>query len=153
MAVARALFRALIPSWVEMGLSASGMVREARALGVPTYRNIDMLADIREFQGFMRRESLVTKWDVNKVPHHGLMTEVGLRRDRRYRIFSNVTTQDRITGEVDTHLVSFYSDEKKSFAEWESDYQSMVEESAYDPGVDILYMQTRAVEHNKGWAY
>lgn len=153
MPIVRSLFRAMLPSWAEAGLSASGMIREATLLGIGTYRRQDMLADIREFQGFFRRESMVTAWDVNTLPHHGLMTEIDLQKDRKYRVFADVTTQHKITGEVQTTTVSFYANELKTFTDWESDYQDAVSENNYQPEREILYMQTRAIEHNAGWTY
>lgn len=153
MGVERALFRALIPEWVTLGYSARRMIREARALNIPTYRRTDMLGDIREFQGFLLHESQVSTYDVNKVLPKGYMTEVSLRRDRKYRIFANITTQNRVNGETDTRLVSFYSDELMTITDWEQAYQDMIEDANYKPEEEVLFMETRAVEHNTGWAY
>jgi len=153
MPVARALFRAIIPEFVRLGYSSSKMIAEARKLSIPTYRRTDMLGDIREFQGFFRYESLLKSWDINELPHRGLMYEVELRRDRRYRVFADVMRQNRINGEWDTRTVSFYDDELRTFSEWDDLYRKAAEEYNYEPEFEIMNVEVRGIEHNTGWRY
>lgn len=153
MAVARALFRALIPDFVRIGYNATRMISTAVSMGIPTYRRQDMLTDIREFQGFFRREAIVREWDVNKIPHKGLMTETPLSRDRRYRVFADVWEVNTITGERDQRVISFYTDELQTFAQWEEEYIDMIGEARYRAEYEIDMMETRAIEHNVGWRY
>lgn len=150
--IARSLARLYYPQWIRAGWGANAMVRQARTLGL-SYRRTIMLGDIREFTGLMRREKAVRAVVRSVLPSRSVMVETELRRARRYRVFGDVTYRNRLTGEEFTQTVSFYDDELRSLDQWEEEYERQKEEAEYREDLEIVKVDFRAIEHNRGFRY
>lgn len=148
----RAIFRALIPSWLRQGYSPTAIIRHASSLGYGVRKQWG-LAQIREYQGFFRHEKAVTDWPSDRIPHRGLMTEVELKYPRKYRVFADADHFNWETGQSEKRVVSFYTDELSPYDNWESRYIEQKEEAEYRVFETVVSLKVRGIEHNKGWRY
>ncbi|NVM22324.1 MAG: hypothetical protein HWN68_11160 [Desulfobacterales bacterium] len=149
---ARAIFRTAIPDFLRRGFSVNAMIREARAWGV-SYRRTEMLGDVREFQGYFVNESRVRTLDRDVIPSSWYMQETDLRRIRRYRVHGNITYRNPLTGEEWTKPMSLYDDTLKTLNEWEEDYKDDVKERMEFYEIEVVGIDFRAIQHNRGFEY
>jgi len=148
----RYFFRAMVPSYINKAMSANAMINAARGLGV-SYRRTNMLRDIREFTGLMRKEGAVRATPADDYVKLGNMTEIDLKRDRRYRGFADVTYKNTLTGETLTKTISFYDDERRTAEDWAKEFDRKRKEIQYRDDEDLISFTLRAVEHQAGWDY
>jgi hypothetical protein len=150
--VARALFRAAVPSWFREGLSFNAMQRQALALGM-SYRRKVMLTDFRSITGLIRGEYAArgVRHDV-KFPQ-AKMIETDLARDYKYRVHGRVNYEDRVTGESFTKQVSLYSDRWLSLEAYGREFEKWKEREDYESGVTVTSTDFAVVEHNSGLSY
>lgn len=148
----RAIGRLLIPNLVGQGLGANAIIRQLRGMGMG-YRRINMLADVREFAGLIRREVAARSTPVGEKPKPGVMVEMELKRPYKYRVFADVDYEDIETGAIQSQTVSFYTDELKPFDDWVEDYIADIEKEKYRPDVFVARMEIKGIEHAKGWEY
>lgn len=149
---ARYYFRAMIPVYVREAMSGASMINIARREGF-SYRRTDMLRDIREFTGLMRHEKAVRATPVDQWIGRGQMTEIDLKRDRRYRGFADATFQNIETGDIRETTISFYDDEMRTEEEWAEEWDEKRREKLYRGDEELVGFEMRALEHQAGWAY
>jgi len=148
----RALFRAMIPTFIGLEWTSTAMTNQALRMGV-SYRRTNMLADIREFTGLMRHETAIRATPSTVRVAKFDMTEVDLRRARRYRGFADATYRNIETGEQVTKPISFYDDELRTEDEWSDVFDEDRRLAEYKPGEELVGFTLTAVEHQSGWDY
>ena len=149
---ARYYFRAMIPVYIREGMSTVAITSIARREGF-SYRRTDMLRDIREFTGLMRHEGAVRATPTDQWISRGSMTDIDLKRDRRYRGFADATFQNIETGETRKSIISFYDDEQRTADEWAEEWDEQRREKLYREDEELVGFEMRALEHQAGWAY
>jgi len=128
------------------------MIRIARREGF-SYRRTDMLRDIREFTGLMRHEGAVRATPTDQRISRAHMTDIDLKRDRRYRGYADATFQNIETGEIKEKTISFYDDEQRTEEEWAEEWDEKRIEKLYREDEELVGFKMRALEHQSGWAY
>lgn len=152
MGAGRALVRAVLPSYLMSGWSGARILRQARRMGWG-YRESVFYADVREYQGFMVHEAAVRGTPSDLPVARGNMTEVDIRRARRYRYFADVEYTDARTGATDTRLASMYDDENLSEGELERKFIEQESWRQYQPEMEVTKVTRRHVQHHRDWSY
>lgn len=150
--IERYIGRMLIPKFIDLGYAGSAIIRELRNLGY-SYRNTDMLRDIREQVQIAAFGDAVKNLAGDVIPPNYVMTETLLSQPRAYRVFGTAKYVNVETGRVTYEPVSFYTDTLKSKDDWLNQYISMKEEAAYRSDVSVEGIDIYAIEHNEGWLY
>lgn len=149
---ARYYFRAMIPVYLREEMTGAAMIRIARREGF-SYRRTDMLRDIRKFTGLMRHEKAIRATPKDQWIKRGHMTELNLKRDRRYRGYADATFRNIETGDLTETSVSFYDDELRIEEEWSEEWDAKRIEKLYREDEVLVGFEMRGLEHQAGWAY
>lgn len=146
-AISRALFRAVIPTYLRQGLSANAMILDFRGYGLG-YRRSAMLQDIRQFQGFFvgeARQKSISRTNpvpLSVTPSH----DYGAKPD--YRVYGYANWEHPETGEVRSTPVSFFTDQHLSPEQYEDFMGVEMEISDSEPGWNFLNADFRMIERN-----
>jgi hypothetical protein len=142
--ITRALFRAVVPTYIQQGLSANQMILDWRQYA-PGYQRSLMLQDIRTLQGLIRDLPRQQSFPRDKpVPKTTMPTFEGVGQGQyRYEFYSNLYNQS--TGESDRLPLTYYSDEWLSPEDAEIWAEGMTDVDLYKPGWAISSMNFRGV--------
>jgi len=149
----RAVARAMMPSFIRAGISATAFRRRlVRQFGT-SYRWTTLLGDYREFRGMQRFESAVRSLRPDTKPSSSIMTEADFRRERRYRGIGQATYRNMETGEEYDQIISMYDDQFTSKQAFTDKYIQDVEKAKYKPEYEITKVEWYVIQHNEGWSY
>jgi hypothetical protein len=148
----RALFRAVLPTYVTSGLSMNAIIGNARTLGI-SFRRTDMLADIRAYMGWFTNEAKSRTLSSDRIVPPSYMSDVALGRSAKYRVYGEATYLDKFSGEAHTTIISLYDDMARSKGEWEQWLTDSIKEDVSQPGFNLVGVDFKVVEHNTGWTY
>ena len=146
-AIARAVFRAMIPSYVSRGFSANAMILDARKY-MPMYQRSTMLQDIRQFQGLFvgeKTQGALTRdksIPVSKMPAY----DYGDRP--KYRVHGMAQFINPETNELKSAPMSFFTNRHYSPEGYEHFMEDRVDMDEYIPGWNLLGVDFRVVERN-----
>jgi len=149
-AIARAVFRTMIPSYVRQGFSANAMILDARKY-MPMYQRSTMLQDIRQFQGLFVGEKTQGALNRDKSIPLSKMPAVDYGDRPKYRVYGTTQVVNQYTGEVQSGMVSFFTNRHYSpegYSNWMED-QIDLEECL--PGWSLSGVDFRVVERNSRW--
>ena len=149
----RALARAMMPMAVSRGLSARAFRRQLTSQFGASYRWTTLLGDYREFRGMIRFESAVRSLLPGTKPSPNIMTDVDLRRERRFRGIGNATYENVETGEQYEQVISMYSDTFDSKQAYTDMYLADKEKSKYLPEWSVVKIEWFAIQHKEGWSW
>lgn len=143
----------LMPHAAALGLSASAIRRELRAVFGQAYRWQDLTSDYRRVQNFIRHESQIRNLPQQRDIPRAYYSDERLRGNFPYRVHFEVTYRSRDGLTELTKRASTYSESERGRAGWEEQYREEWRKrvEAYD--YEITRIATIAVEHNTGWDY
>jgi len=81
------------------------------------------------------------------------MREVELRRLRRYRVWGEAEWYNPLTGMTEKQLMSIYDDEMRTLEEWEEMFETDRKEQEYRTGIELVGIEFRQIEHQRGARY
>jgi hypothetical protein len=150
--VGRAIFRAMVPDLYSIGMSANAMIREARRMGT-SYQRQTMLSDIRDLTGRLVKQYQVERVARDRVAPRSALNETELSRARKYFVTAQADFRDLVTGETFTKNIAYYSDELKTFDQWDEDFSEWSEAEQYRMDLEFITQRPLSISHNAGWSY
>jgi len=117
--IMRAAFKALIPSYVRLGLSMNAMILNARSLGLG-YRRTIMLRDIRNVMGLVVGEARQRLLRPETLISRDLMPKVSYEDRDRFYVRFNVKLQSQIDGHIEERTFSYWTNEQLSKSQYEA---------------------------------
>ncbi len=149
----RAVARAMMPAFIKGGVSASAFRRRLVSQFGTSYRWTTLLGDYREFAGMQRFEGAVRRLRPTTKPTQSIMTEVDLRRERRYRGIGNATYRHNVTGEEYTQVISMYDDKFDNKQAFTDTFIMDKAKAEYKPDFQIVSIEWFVIQHKEGWSY
>jgi len=146
-AIARAVFRTMIPSYVRQGFSANAMILDARKY-MPMYQRSTMLQDIRQFQGLFVGEKTQGALTRDKSIPLSKMPAVDYGDRPKYRVYGTAQFINPETNEVKSAPISFFTNRHYSPQGYENYMKDQVDVDEYIPGWDLLGVDFRVAERN-----
>uniref|UniRef100_A0A6H1ZPB0 Capsid protein n=1 Tax=viral metagenome TaxID=1070528 RepID=A0A6H1ZPB0_9ZZZZ len=146
-AIARAIFRTMIPSYVRQGFSANAMILDARKY-MPMYQRATMLQDIRQFQGLLTGERVQGVMDRTRVISAAKMPSVDYGDRPKYRLWGTARFENPETSEEKAAYVTFYTNRNYSPQGYEAFMTDQIDVDEYIPGWVLLGVDFRVVERN-----
>jgi len=152
MPIARAIGRAILESLAPQGLPINAMIRIARGQG-GGYNYQKMRDDSRAFTGRVKYHVSIRDLTGNKVVSRQWMVETKLKQPARYRVFGEAEYWDPLTGQMETKMKSFYTNDLKKKEAYEGDFLEYQPVSETDPETRYYSFNQVGMEHNEGWDY
>ncbi len=149
----RAVARAMMPAFIKQGVSAGAFRRRLIRQFGSAYRWQVLLGDYREFSGMQRFESAVKSLRPSAKPSPTIMTELRMRRERRYRGIGRATYRNLETGEEYTQNISMYDDKFDSKQAFTDTFIEDKRKAEYKPEYEIVSIDWYVIQHNEGWSY
>ena len=146
-AIARAVFRTMIPSYVRQGFSANAMILDARKY-MPMYQRSTMLQDIRQFQGLFVGEKSQGVMSRTAAIAESKMPAVDYGDRAKYRVYGTAQFINPETSEVQSAPISFFTNRHYSPQGYENFMSGQVDVDEYIPGWNLLGVDFRVVERN-----
>ena len=149
----RAYFRAQASTWIDLGWSGSYMLQHLKDLYGKAYNVQKFYDDLREYQGMYKYQGLIENLSGVKNVPTSWMSEVTLRRNRKYRLIGEATYYDNTTGKEFSKMVSMYTDDRMSKDAWTWQFNDTKRVYQYQMEWDLMDVNWQVVQHNENWDY
>lgn len=143
--VARYLFRAMVPRYVEMGFSANKAIIDFRNY-YPSFRRADMLGIFRDVQGAAAGFSWQSRLKPTTVIPRNQMGTFRHTSPAEYRVRMTLELKNIFTGETDRQMVSYYTDERLSKLAYTEIEADMLLGTQYFAGWEVAGVDFHSVQ-------
>lgn len=147
-----AVFKNFIPAFASLGYSSNEMIAAFREAG-GAIRRTDALQAIRTVLGKFKYQDQITAAPAEGPLNKKWITDTDAALKGNYQVFGNAVYTDKVTGQIFSTKISFFSDENLGKEGWANQFIDGFGQFDYAPFYDVSSLSITSAIHQANSPY